>query len=245
PAQSWEEEVWYQATLREARMLILGKDPGPSADETALLARGRARLVELNKAEDDYARMVGKHPDQPRLWIDRGRQLGELKRWDEAAKAFAKAAALKPKDAQVWKERGRAYAELGKWDEAAADFGKALKLAPNTKADWFGSWKVHDQVVRLEEVFPRVAKLRPTDRQLWIQRVHYLGRPAQWPEAARAIAKVAELDPADHLTWHFQATLLARAGDLEGYRRVCRDMLARFGDSDKAVVVQRVGTACL
>src|SRR5262249_11956317 len=46
-------------------------------------------------------------------------------------------------------------------------------------------------------------------------------------------------------TWHFQATLLARAGDLEGYRRVCRDMLARFGDSDKAVVVQRVGTACL
>src|SRR5205823_9743 len=46
-AQYWEEEVWYQATLREARTLILGKDPGPSADETALLARACARRAEL------------------------------------------------------------------------------------------------------------------------------------------------------------------------------------------------------
>ena len=94
PAQHGEEEVWYQAMLREARTLILGKDPDPSADETALLAKARERLTELEMAEDDYARLVEKQPDQPRLWIARGRRLGELNRWDEAAKAFDKAAEL-------------------------------------------------------------------------------------------------------------------------------------------------------
>ena len=43
---------------REARTRILGNDPGPSADETALLAKAQTRLAELDKAEDDYARLV-------------------------------------------------------------------------------------------------------------------------------------------------------------------------------------------
>ena len=47
---------------------------------------------ELDGAEDDYARLC-EHPIRPALWIDLGRRLGELQRWDEAAKAFAKAAA--------------------------------------------------------------------------------------------------------------------------------------------------------
>ncbi len=236
----------FVVNLREARKLVYGKDPGPDKSEPVLLARFRQWRTELGNAEDDFARLVMTSPDQSRLWIARGQRLGELKRWGEAAKAFARAAELKPKDAQVWKERGRVYADLGKWDEAATDFAKALELDPPTKPDWFaGSLKVHDQVVRLEEVFPRVAKLRPTDKQLWIQRVHYLGRTAQWSKAARASARVAELDPDDHATWHFRAGLLARAGDFEGYRKVCRELLARFGGSDSAIVVQRAATACL
>ena len=91
-----EEEIWYHATLREARLLILGHDPGPSADETALTSNSRARLATLDKIEDDYARAVEDFPDVPRFWIDRGRELGWLQRGDEAAKAFAKAVELAP-----------------------------------------------------------------------------------------------------------------------------------------------------
>jgi tetratricopeptide (TPR) repeat protein len=249
PALAWEQELWYQATLREARTLILGKDPGPSADETALLAKARARMAELDKAEDDYARLVEIIPSSPRLWIDSGRRLGELHRWDEAAKAFDRAVKLKPKDpkdVEVWKERGRAYADLGKWDEAAADFAKVLELSPAAKTAWLvGSAKVHEEVVRLEEVFPRVAKLRPQDRTLWIERTHYLARTAQWPEAAKAIARVAELDPQDHLTWYFQAQLRVHLGDLEGYRQDCREMLKRFGKTKDLETARRVAIACL
>jgi tetratricopeptide (TPR) repeat protein/serine/threonine protein kinase len=254
PAQWWEEEVWFLATRREARTLILGTDAGPSADERTLAKKALARLAELNQAEDDYARLVLRDPDRPRLWIDRGRRLGEHKRWEEATQAFAKASALAPEDAQVWKERGRAYSDLGKWDEAARDFVKALELAPNEKVDWLAdsvndsinaSVSVHDQIARVEELFPRVAKLRPTDLQLWMQRVHYLARTARWPEAAKAVTKALELDPSDHLTWHFAAYLHLQAGDREEYRRLCKDMLDRFADTKKEWIAQRMATPLL
>src|SRR5262249_48205094 len=150
----------------------------------------------LDKIEDDYARLVEEKNDVPRLWIDRGRRFGELQKWDDATKAFDKAAEIAPKNPQVWKERGRAYAELGKWDEAAADFVKALELP--------GGKNVRQQVVRLEDVFPRIAKQRPNDRQLGIDRVMFLGMSARWPEAAKTMVEVTGNDPTDHHDWHMQ-----------------------------------------
>ena len=245
-AQYWSDEVWYLATRREARMLVLGNDPGPSADETALLTRARARRAELDKAEDAYARLVEEYPNDPRLWIDRGRRLGEIKRGDEAAKAFNKAIELAPKDVQVWRERGRAYAELGKWDEAAADFNKALDLAPAAKVEWGARrQETRNQVVRLKDVFPRIAKLRPTDGQLWIQRVEYLGRIANWAECSQAVDRVVELVPDDYFVRHLQAIVMARAGNVAGYRQASRALMERFGKASSALVWQRVAIACL
>src|SRR5262249_43247974 len=111
PAQNWEEELWYQATVREAHRLILGKDPVPSAGEVALMRRARETQAEHQATEDEFARLVTVASDQPRLWIDLGRRLGELNRWTEAAQAFARARALARNSPQVWQEMGRAYAE--------------------------------------------------------------------------------------------------------------------------------------
>lgn len=105
PVLYWEEELLYQAALQESRRLILGKDPGPSADLAALMRKARERHAELEHVEDHFARLVMIDSDQPRLWVDCGRRLGELGRWDEAAQAFAKATELAPKEPHVWKER--------------------------------------------------------------------------------------------------------------------------------------------
>ncbi len=248
----WEEEVWYQAMLREARTLILGKDSGPSADETALLARARARLAELDKAEDDYARLVEKQVNQPRLWIDCGRRLGELRRWDEAAKAFAKAIDLAPKDVQIWKERGRAYADLGKWDEAAADFVKAIETAPppSAKPPQF-PWAVDragidDALVKYDEVFDRVTKLRPKDTVLWTRRAQHFARLGRWAEAEASLLRQHELDPGDHWGPYRAAPLMLLRGDVEGYRSLAAAFVKRFGGTNGWSRAEKVvGTALL
>jgi tetratricopeptide (TPR) repeat protein/serine/threonine protein kinase len=256
PAQVWEEELWYQATLREARTLILGRDPGASADEKALLLKAHAWLAELENAEDDYARLVMKHPDQPRLWIALGRHHGERKRWDEAAKAFARAVELAPKDRHIWKERGRAYADLGKWDEAVADLCKALDLTPEPRPNFpdypwqAGRGEADELIAGSAELFERVTKARPKDATVSVRRVEHLASAGRWAEAEAALRNHVRQFPDDWRAPCLLSRLLLLKGDLEGYRHICRAALDQFaGGTDyyhlimvaRAALVGRAG----
>ncbi|MCI0681757.1 MAG: protein kinase [Gemmataceae bacterium] len=247
----WYDELFFRSTLPEAQLLIRGMVSDPTADEAALLAKARRRLAELDKA-DDFVRLTETYPKQPRLWIDRGRRLGESGRWDEAARAFAKAAELGPKSPQVWKERGRAYAELGKWDEAAADFVKALDMAPPPKAKspqfpWqLDRDGLDDLLVRWDEVFDRVTKQRPKDAVLWVRRAQHFARLGRWVEAEVALRRHHELQPQNHWNAYLQAPLLLQQGDVTGHREVALAMLQRFGGTTGWSVAEKVvGTVLL
>jgi hypothetical protein len=48
-----------------------------------------------------------------------------------------------------------------------------------------------------------------------------------------------KLSPADHLRWYLLGTLCLAADDDEGYRRVCREMVKRFGDTGDPNVAER------
>src|SRR5262249_53011744 len=58
-------------------------------------------------------------------------------------------------------------------------------------------------------------------------------------------ARVIRLDPSDHETWYSESVLRLQLGDLPGYRRACREMLARFGQTKDVVVAERTAKTCL
>src|SRR5208282_469534 len=51
------------------------------------------------------------------------------------------------------------------------------------------------------------------------------------------------MDPGDHWRWCMAATLLARAGDFEGYQNHCRAMLSRFRSTDWPSAANNVAEA--
>jgi tetratricopeptide (TPR) repeat protein len=69
-----------------------------------------------------------------------------------------------------------------------------------------------------------------------------LGR---WPDASQAYLKALALEPTDHATYFHAAPVLLLAGDQAAYRRVCREMLARFGGTDHVAIAERVVKTCL
>ena len=72
-----------------------------------------------------------------------------------------------------------------------------------------------------------------------------LARVGCWDEAAAAIDKAAELDPANHWYPFRAAPLHLRAGDVAGYRRVCRAMLERFQGTQALEIADRTAKTCL
>ncbi len=76
-------------------------------------------------------------------------------------------------------------------------------------------------------------------------RLSFFARQGRWREAAADAAKAIELDPADHILYRELAALLLAAGDVEGYRRQCQVIVARFAGTNDSTVAERMAKACL
>jgi tetratricopeptide (TPR) repeat protein len=66
----------------------------------------------------------------------------------------------------------------------------------------------------------------------------------QWDQAASVYALLVEADPNEHLYWFRSAPLYLQTGKVEEYRRVCREMLTRFGNTDKPEIAERTARIC-
>jgi serine/threonine protein kinase/tetratricopeptide (TPR) repeat protein len=240
---AWGEDAMVRSLVGEAHRTILNLGLKLTADETSL--RDRAlRQRSTNLGIDEFERLVTSLGNQPRLWLARGRQLLELGKGEEAKIAFEKAVKLAPKSAQVHKEIGRAYADAGLWDAAAAAYAVVLDLV-KPRIGWFGGNPEREEIARRDELYSHVAKLRPKDRQLAIERGSYLSRAARWAEATKDLARAAELDPKDHLTLHIMAPIQLLAGDRAGCTRSGVELLRLHGGSKNELIAQRVATARL
>jgi serine/threonine protein kinase/Flp pilus assembly protein TadD len=95
----------------------------------------------------------------------------------------------------------------------------------------------------------------PVERQLHMARgaravaLLQLGRVNEaghaFKELEQIYDKAVQLDPTNFWNWVFDAELHLHLGDLEGYRGVCREMLARFGHTDNPIRANATAKACL
>ncbi len=73
----------------------------------------------------------------------------------------------------------------------------------------------------------------------------FLASRGRWKEAAADCAKTIELLPSSAGRCHQLAALLVTLGDVEGYRRLCQRMVARFADTKDRHTAERTAMACL
>ena len=104
---------------------------------------------------------------------------------------------------------------------------------------------VYPAAVADPEVFKSLSRLRPEDHNLWIARVRHLARQCEWRQAAAVATQLNALDRANVYSWLHEAALLYWVGDREGYHRVCRRILERYGTSTDLAAVRRLVVSCL
>jgi serine/threonine protein kinase len=135
----------------------------------------------------------------------------------------------KPNDAKAWQIRGQVHAALGETDEAAADFLQAIDLSDDPP--WWGSSRkiVCRELAGLDNIFEKVAELRPEETTLWIGRAQYRALRSQWAEAAKDYGKVIQSRPLSDETFEYGALLLL-LDDRRGYQQFCQELIARAGE---------------
>jgi hypothetical protein len=72
-----------------------------------------------------------------RIYYNRGTELGQLKRYEEAIADFSKAIAINPIDFE-YGNRATAYYFLGRYQEALSDFDRAIALNPDNANSYYG-----------------------------------------------------------------------------------------------------------
>ena len=132
----------------------------------------------------------------------------------------------------------------GKTDVAAAVFDELLDTLPANARVWEAPAPADMEIAQSDEVYEKLASLRPKDRALHIARIHYLASQRRWPELPPLLETVIALDPADSRSWYNAAAVYLYIQDLPSYRRVCGEMLARFSESDGPNDCMRVATTC-
>jgi tetratricopeptide (TPR) repeat protein len=141
-----------------------------------------------------------------------------LREWHKAIADFSEDHRLRLNGLFPLFHRAEAHAHLGPWDRAVADYSKVIEQNPHSVGSVYG--------------------------QAWVHRGGVYCALGQWANAAADYAEQVKLDPGNEAYWYRSAALRLQTGDVEGYRRACREMLQRFGNTDNRAVAEQTAKTC-
>jgi serine/threonine protein kinase/WD40 repeat protein/tetratricopeptide (TPR) repeat protein len=127
---------------------------------------------------------------------------------------------------------GKRLAWVGRGAEAEEAYRAALKVMPYDPVAHGNLGKFLEDQARYQEAeteFNEAIKLQPELGSFWVQRGWAYADMGQWEKATADFAKARECKEPDQEAWYSQAMLHLRDRDLDGYRKICSDMLQRFG----------------
>jgi len=152
----------------------------------------------------------------------------------EKPQPFVPATALERKyQVAQYSNLGRRLALVGRSAEAEEAYRAALELMPDDAAAHGNLGKFLEDEARYQEAgaeFDEAIKLQPEHGSFWVQRGRIYTDMGKWEKASADFAKAAACKEPDKDAWYSQAMLHLRDGNLDGYRKICSDMLQRFGE---------------
>jgi tetratricopeptide (TPR) repeat protein/serine/threonine protein kinase len=156
---------------------------------------------------------------------------------DGAVVSFKNAVELDPKSASAFNGLGAAHLNKGQIDEAIASFRKTLEIAPN--------FAFSRSALALAETLRDAGRLKPDDPAAQSRLLSAYSQLGRWKEVSAVLDRSLELNPTNHVRWWQAATLYAAAGDVEGYRRTCRELLRRLVVTDWPSGAEFTAKVCL
>ncbi|WP_242720917.1 tetratricopeptide repeat protein [Microcoleus vaginatus] len=146
-----------------------------------------------------------------RDWLEKGRCLDNLERYDEALESFDMAIALDDNDKLAWRIRGGLLNNLKRYDEALSSFDRAIALDDNDRSASVLRANVLYHLKRYEEAlasFDKAIELGANYQFVWALRGNVLYGLKRYEEALESFNKAIELDNNYMWAWGLRGIVL-------------------------------------
>lgn len=174
-----------------------------------------------------YVKATELDPKNAFAWFNKGNNLAELGKHEEAIQAYEKTIELNPKDSDAWFNKGNSFEDLGKHEEAIQAYEKVIELNPKDPDAWFNKGNCFADIGKYEEAiraYEKAIELDPKDSDAWFRKGIFFAKLGKFEEALRAYEKVIELNPRDSDAWFHKGVCLTGLGKYEeallAYKRV-------------------------
>jgi Flp pilus assembly protein TadD len=166
------------------------------------------------------------------------------RKWDKAEAALREAIRLQPGNALAHSNLGCVLEHLGRSEEALVSAREAIRKQPSPVAQAQLSWilKRQGKSAESDEAFDAAVQLVPATRG---SRAYFCGMYGRFAAAEKYFTDEVIANTIDTLAPMNLALVRLKLGDRAGYEAVCRDMLARFGESDVPGSLERAAKSCL
>lgn len=157
--------------------------------------------------------------DTHSIWQERGDELFQQQRYQEAVNCYDNVLESIPDDQMVWFKRGMALENLHRDEMAIESYDRVIQINPDDYLVWFKRAKALENLRRCEEAltaYDRVIEIQPDNYWAWHDRGRVLEDLEQHEEALTAYDRTVHLKP------NFQLAIDSRKRILGILKRVDR-----------------------
>jgi Tfp pilus assembly protein PilF len=177
-----------------------------------------------------------------------GHVLASQDRVKEAEAEFREAIRLGPDISYAHACLGSFLSNQARFKEAAVEFSEAIRLKPDEVNYWSKRAWCAIRLGQSDKVvadLSQAIKLQPGNGEFLALRGRTYAELGQWQKATAELDEAMKCKQPHPEAWYLRALLYLRDGNLDGYRRICADMLQRFGKTDDADKADTLAWTCI
>jgi tetratricopeptide (TPR) repeat protein len=221
-------------------------------DTLPLFGFGRKKKTETETTATNFSNQqkITTNPElNSQSWYNKGFDLYNLGRFEEAIEYFNKALELNSEFSNAWTAKGSSLNSLCRFPEAIECFNKALNLNPKDSNAWYNKAQSLESLGHLDEsieCFNKVLEINPLDDVTWSNKAGILERLARYEEAIKCSNRALELNLKNVDAWYNKGASL---GMLSRFSEaiICYDNALKLNSQDwqswanKGVSLNRLG----
>ena len=176
--------------------------------------------------------------------INKGYELGELGKYDEAIKCYDEAIRINPEDGEAWFGKGYELGELGKHNKAIKCYDEAIRINPEYNQAWYnkgvnlGKLGKHNKAIKC---YDEAIRINPEYNQAWYNKGYELGELGKHNEAIKCHDEAIRINPEDGEAWFGKGYELGTLGKHDKAIK-CYDEAIRINPED-AKAFSNIGTS--